>query len=101
LIHLLGPGPQIGITVWDSCVRDSCRRVCYHPPDSHEELARVSAVRKFSGAVLRGCELESSTAIKRAEMKILSEPSIRDRTLPQVGARCKRGRQPERGVRRR
>jgi len=44
-------------------------------------------VRKTSGAVLCGREVESSTVTKSLEMKIPPEPSVRDGTLPPIEAR--------------
>jgi len=85
--HLVGPGLQVGITVRDSCVHDSWSRVYYRPRTPTRSWPDFPLVCKSSGAVLRGREVESSTVTERVEMKAPSEPSIRYRTLPQVGAR--------------
>ena len=85
--HLVGPGLQVGITARDSCVHDSWSRVYYRPRTPTRSWPEFPLVRKTSGAVLRGREVESSTVTKGVEMKILSEPSVRDCTLPPVEAR--------------
>jgi len=88
--HLVGPGPQVGImAVRDSWVYDSWSRVYYRRPPRTPTRSwpEFPLVRKTSGAVLCGREIESSTVTKRVEMKILSEPSVRDCTLPPIEAR--------------